>query len=87
MFLKKITKIDQRQLNCPRKKEKKHTTKIRNKKGDITVCAAETREIIRDYYDYLYIYKSGNFRVDKSLQRHLSSKSDLRMVSKPNTYF
>ena len=53
-FFEKINKIDKRQPDSSRKKEKNQINKIRNEKGEVTTDSAETQRIIRDYYEQLY---------------------------------
>jgi hypothetical protein len=50
------------------RREKSQISKIRNKKGEITITTKETQGIIRDYFENLYSNKFENLEdIDKFL--------------------
>jgi hypothetical protein len=63
LFFEKINKINRPLANLIKmRREKTQISRIRNAKGEITTNTMEVQEIIRDYFENLYLKNLKNLK-------------------------
>ena len=88
-FFEKINKIDKPLARLIKKKEKYHSNKIINEKGEVTTDNAEIQRIIRDYYEQLHGNTMDNLEeMDRFLEKFnlpILNQEEIEIMSNPMT--